>query len=357
MHESPQLQRPQGRGLNPQQRLLLSRISRSFDLSIRLLPRALRDPVAIGYLLARATDTVADTHTLPLAERQNLLDLLSQTLNQDPPEGATTRECVRLTHHFAQQQTHPHERALMFALPDCWPLLQALSVEDRASVRVVLGHITQGQALDMSRFGVGLQALETEQDLDEYTWLVAGCVGEFWTDLCIRHVPDFSSLPSDEMMQLGRQYGMGLQRLNLLRDAKEDLAGGRCYWPRDTLNAAGLTPQMLALAAKTGDDDSFRQLAPLYTAWLDQTHTQLAAGMRYAMALKPLRLRLASALPALIGAQTLALLRQKGPWALTEHVKVSRHDLRRLFWQLALGWGSPATLGQLFVKLSGRAVA
>jgi farnesyl-diphosphate farnesyltransferase len=90
---------------------------------------------------------------------------------------------------------------------------------------------------------------------------------------------------------------------------------------------------------------------------LAQTHTQLAAGMRYAMALKPLRLRLASALPALIGAQTLALLRQKGPGAITEHTKVSRRDLRGLFWQLALGWGSPATLGQLFVKLSGRTVA
>ena len=357
MHESPQLQRPLARGLSPQLRRLLSRVSRSFDLSIRLLPRALQDPVAIGYLLARATDTVADTHSLPLAERQNLLDLLSRPLNQDPPEAATALECARLTQRFAQQQSHPHERALMLALPDCWPLLQALSVEDRASVRGVLGHITQGQALDMSRFGVGLQALETEQDLDDYTWLVAGCVGEFWTGLCIRHVPDFSSLPNDEMVQLGRQYGMGLQRLNLLRDAKEDLAGGRCYWPRDTLQAAGLTPEMLAQAAQTGDEATLRQLDPLYTAWLDQTHTQLAAGMRYAMALKPLRLRLASALPALIGAQTLALLRQKGTWALTERVKVSRQELRRLFWQLALGWGSPATLGHLFVKLSGRALS
>ena len=356
MHESPHLQRPLARGLSPQQRQLLSRVSRSFDLSIRLLPPALQKPVAMGYLLARATDTVADTHLLPLAERQNLLDLLSQTLNQDPPDVATSRECARLTHHFAQQQSHPHERALMLALPDCWPLLQTLSVEDRASVRGVLGHITRGQALDMRRFGVGLQALETEQDLDDYTWLVAGCVGEFWTELCIRHVPGFSRLPNDEMMQLGRQYGMGLQRLNLLRDAKEDLAGGRCYWPRDTLNAAGLTPALLAQAAQSGDEEVLRQLLPLYTAWLDHTHAQLAAGMRYAMALKPLRLRLASALPALIGAQTLALLRLKGPRALSEHVKVSRQDMRRLFWQLAWGWGSPATISQLFVKLSGRAL-
>jgi AraC-like DNA-binding protein len=198
-----------------------------------------------------------------------------------------------------------------------------------------------------------LQYLQTRRLLRAKQWLTD-------TDLPIADVArlsGFASLPTEHMHILGRQYGMGLQRLNILRDSKEDLAGGRCYWPRETLSASGLTPEMLAQATQTGSEDTLRQLAPLFTAWLDQTHTQLTAGMRYAMALKPLRLRLASALPALIGAQTLAMLRQKGPGAMTEHIKVSRRDLRRLFWQLALGWGTPATLGQLFVKLSGRVVA
>ena len=36
---------------------LLRPVSRSFYLSIRLLPRALRQPVALAYLLARTSDT------------------------------------------------------------------------------------------------------------------------------------------------------------------------------------------------------------------------------------------------------------------------------------------------------------
>jgi farnesyl-diphosphate farnesyltransferase len=84
---------------------------------------------------------------------------------------------------------------------------------------------------------------------------------------------------------------------------------------------------------------------------------QLADGMRYALALKPRRLRLASALPALIGARTLTLLRQAGPAALTQRVKMPRHEIRSLMWRIALGLASPAVLERQFRKLSGDARA
>lgn len=340
-------------GLSRAQRELLRGVSRSFDLSIRLLPVALQAPVAIGYLLARATDTVADTTALPLAERQVLLDRMTQAIAA-PHLAEESPELSRLTQAFAAQQTDPHERALMQALPECLPLLHALSDADQASVRHVLGHITRGQQLDMARFGTRLQALQTEDELSDYTWLVAGCVGEFWTELCGRHLPGYSHLPQAEMMRIGREYGMGLQRLNILRDAGSDLAAGRCYWPIETLAQAGLTPAMLAQTVQRPDSATLTALTPLYKHWLDQTQGQLADGMRYALALKPLRLRLASALPALIGARTLALLRQAGPAALTQRVKMPRHEIRTLLGRIALGWGTSAVLKKQWHHLSGQ---
>jgi farnesyl-diphosphate farnesyltransferase len=331
---------------------LLRHVSRSFDLSIRLLPQALQAPVAIGYLLARATDTVADTTALPLAERQVLLDRMSQAIVAPSTSASENPELQRLTQAFAAQQTDPHERALMQALPQCLPLLHTLHPDDQASVRQVLGHITRGQQLDMTRFGPGLQALQTEAELADYTWLVAGCVGEFWTELCGRHLPGYSLLPQAEMMRIGRQYGMGLQRLNIIRDAGADLTSGRCYWPEETLRQAGLSPAMLEQAARTPNADTLHALAPLYTHWLDHTQAQLADGMRYALALKPLRLRLASALPALIGARTVALLRQAGPASLNQRVKMPRREVRALLWRIALGMGSAAVLQREFLQLS-----
>jgi farnesyl-diphosphate farnesyltransferase len=308
--------------------------------------------VAIGYLLARATDTVADTTSLPLLERQILLDHMTQAIVTPGTNEAGLQKLARLSEAFAAQQTDPSERALMLALPDCLPLLPNLSEADQASVRSVLGHITQGQHLDMVRFGPGLNALKTEAELAHYTWLVAGCVGEFWTELCGRHLPGYSQLPQAEMLRIGREYGMGLQRLNIIRDAGADLSAGRCYWPVETLAQAGLTPAMLAQAAQTSDTGALLSLTPIYTQWLDHTQTQLADGLRYAFALKPLRLRLASALPALIGTRTVALLRQAGPAALTQRVKMPRHEMRALLWRIAWGLGSSAVLEKEFSRLS-----
>jgi len=48
---------------------LLSAVSRSFYLSMRFLPREMRPGVAVGYLLARATDTVADAVDMDCRER------------------------------------------------------------------------------------------------------------------------------------------------------------------------------------------------------------------------------------------------------------------------------------------------
>jgi farnesyl-diphosphate farnesyltransferase len=352
MPTAPPFKPPERQRLRPEHRRILRGVSRSFDLSIRLLPPALQAPVSMGYLLARATDTVADTSNLPLGERQILLDLMTQTFTAPHANEAQDRELMRLTQAFAAQQTDPNERALMLALPECLPLLQTLSAADQTSVQIVLGHITQGQKLDMTRFGTGLNALQSEDELAHYTWLVAGCVGEFWTELCERHLPDYSQLPHAEMLRLGREYGMGLQRLNIIRDTGADLAAGRCYWPQDTLAQAGLTPQMLAQAAQSSDTGTWLALSPLYAQWLDRTQMQLADGMRYALALQPLRLRLASALPALIGARTVALLRQAGPGALAQRVKIPRHEMRTLFWRLALGMGSCAVLDKQFGRWS-----
>ena len=359
------MKRPPHHTLSPENRRILSGVSRSFDLSIRLLPSALQAPVAIGYLLARATDTVADTTALPIAERKILLDLLTQAVVTPIANKEQVQELAHLSQGFAAQQTDPNERDLMRALPQCLAMLHALTEADQASVRNVLGHITQGQQLDMARFGPGLNALKNDTDLQEYTWLVAGCVGEFWTELCGRHLPAYARLPQEDMVRIGRDFGMGLQRLNIIRDAGSDLLAGRCYWPEETLARAGLTPEGLAELAQIGPNSPLNapldktkvsaldQFTPLYNHWLDLTQAQLTSGMRYALALKPLRLRLASALPALIGARTVALLRQAGPVAMTRGIKMPRHEIRTLMWRIALGFGSCAVLEKQFKKLSG----
>ena len=213
---------------------------------------------------------------------------------------------------------------------------------DRNDIRLVLEKITRGQMLDLQRFESPqkIQALSTAADLDEYTYLVAGCVGEFWTGLCFRHVRQFSIRSEDQMLALGQRYGMGLQLINVLRDAGSDLRAGRCYFPEHELSAARLTPSQIL-----SEPERFQ---PIYRMWMEKAKAGLTSGMEYSRAIENRRVRAATVLPALIGARTLALLNAAGPAALQRTVKVARQEVRTMMLSLALTLASRRKIGAMF---------
>src|SRR4051812_40816865 len=167
---------------------LLRSVSRSFYLSLRFLPKALRDPLSLAYLLARATDTIADTTGAPVTLRTEALRILAAMIQGN----ASSEKTAQLRESFVALQTDKAERALIEQLPALLDWLDDLPADDRNEVRSVLSKINRGQSLDLERFGpstsTSIMALRTAEELDEYTYLVAGCVGEFWTRLCFRHV-------------------------------------------------------------------------------------------------------------------------------------------------------------------------
>jgi farnesyl-diphosphate farnesyltransferase len=299
---------------------LLRSVSRSFYLSLRLLPARLRDPISLAYLLARATDTVADTPLPDSALRVELLRGLALAI-QNP----SRREiAAHLEKYFAPMQRNK---------------------ADRIEVQTVLAKINQGQMLDLERFGISSQgALNNSAELDGYTYLVAGCVGEFWTRLCFFHVTDFSDRALPEMETIGIHYGNGLQLTNILRDAGSDLRAGRCYLPADELQSLGLT------AAEVLSQPS--RAEPILRRWLEKAETGIAAGIDYACAIRSPRIRLASALPALIGARTLALLREAGPGLLEHRIKVPRREVRNIVATSAITLASKDFLRRTFRRLS-----
>src|SRR5438105_10810213 len=152
------------------QTTLLRSVSRSFYLSIRFLPSLLREPIALAYLLARTSDTVADTSQIPVTVRMETLRLLS-----DGIQGTASRDVVSdVTASFVSLQENACERQLLKALPDCLFWLNQMEHADRNDIRIVLEQITRGQILDLERFGEPkeVHALGTAADLDEYTYLV-----------------------------------------------------------------------------------------------------------------------------------------------------------------------------------------
>ena len=312
---------------------ILAGVSRSFGLSIRLLPAGLRDSVSQAYLLARLTDTVADTTTVAPAQRLALLDSLRHAFNT-PTDHPQLALALR---DFARQVSDPHERALLTQGQGCLDALQQQPAAVQTVIREVLEAITQGQRWDLQTLDGPQCGVQTSAELDRYTWLVAGSVGEFWTRICALHLQQWHRGDTAQLMQWGANYGKGLQRLNILRDAGHDLRAGRCYFPAQELEPLGLDNARLCTAAREGDRAVLQQLQPLLERWQTVTEEQLHEGLRYSLSLQGRRLRLASALPCLIGIRTLTLLRQSGQQALIGHVKLPRRAVQGLLLRLLLG--------------------
>jgi len=328
---------------------LLKATSRSFYLTLRVLPAAVRPQIGLAYLLARTTDTIADTELVPIEQRLDALKRLRERI-----QGASSAPLN--FGELAKHQGSSAEGTLLEKVEDSLTLLQTLSPADQPLVRAVLATITGGQELDLRRFAGAsaekIVALETAAELDDYTWRVAGCVGEFWTKMCRAHLFPKVRLDDAQLLADGVRFGKGLQLVNILRDLPADLKKGRCYLPADKLEKAGLIPEVLLSPA---NEAKFR---PLFHEYLDRAELHLAAGWAYTNALPfgQFRVRLACAWPILIGVKTIEKLRAGNVLDLQQGVKISRAEVRGILLRSTLAYPLPEVWRKLF-STTGKAVA
>jgi farnesyl-diphosphate farnesyltransferase len=302
---------------------LLRDVSRSFYLTMRMLPGPVRRQISLAYLLARTTDTIADSEWVEVPLRLRTLAALRERIR------GRERAPLPLA-PWRDSQGPPAERILLERCEESLRLLLDLDEADRRLVREVLEVIISGQELDLQRFGAAaadhIVALQTAEELDDYTYRVAGCVGEFWTKMCAAHLWPGAGMEGESLTCQGVRFGKGLQLVNILRDLPLDLRKGRCYVPLAFLTTAGLAPKDLLSAQ---NEARFR---PAYDPLLALAEGHLAAGWEYTGSLpkRQVRLRLACAWPVLIGARTLRKLRHENMLDDTRRVKVSRPEVRSL---------------------------
>ena len=326
---------------------LLREVSRSFYLTLRWLPGAVRPQIGLAYLLARATDTIADTDLVPVEQRLDALAALRERIL------GTARHPVAFP-TLAQRQGTAAERQLLERIEDAIAILSALSEADQQLIGAVLRTIIGGQELDLRRFadasGDAIVALHTDDELDDYTYRVAGCVGEFWTRMCRTHL--FPNAPLDEARLLadGVRFGKGLQLVNILRDLPADLRQGRCYLPEPELGKHGLKPSDLL------QPEAQPKFRPYYESLLDRAEAHLRAGWAYTNQLPrgSVRVRLVCAWPILIGVQTLARLRQQNVLDASQRIKISRADVRGIVLSSLLAYPWPGAWNNLYVRAASR---
>ena len=294
---------------------VLKGVSRSFFLSLRFLPAPMRIPAGIAYLLARTSDTIADSATIPSAERLAFLDLHAKQIE----DLAETAEWPK---RLIEGTPDPKEKRLLENHVRILDALQGIEPVSLALIRNVLSTIISGQKLDLERFGnaspQNIIALPDDAALNDYTWRVAGCVGEFWTKLGYATLgDDFCKAPPQELLKLGSEYGSGLQLVNILRDLPADLRAGRSYLPvTDPLDET--------------------KLMDAFSTWREIAVQRVSNGMIYQQSLRSKRLRVASSLPALIGSETLAMLKNATLRDLEKRIRIPRKRVYSILFRALL---------------------
>lgn len=187
----------------------LNATSRTFSIPIVRLPSGLREAVMSGYLCLRAIDEVEDHPELDNHTKAALLRSISRTLQAPFDDG----DFMAALDGYRQ------------ALPDVtlrvgeWALLAPADIAPR------IWEATASMADRMAQWAESGWTIQTEADLDRYTFSVAGTVGLLLSDLW----GWYDQTQTDRLQAVG--FGRGLQAVNILRNHAEDRARGVEFFP------------------------------------------------------------------------------------------------------------------------------
>lgn len=223
------------------QQSILGAVSRTFALTIPLLPKNLEAVIGNTYLLCRIIDTIEDAPTLDIEEKQVLSSLfLDAVLGKQAVNAFVTPCLLALKTHC-----NPDERDLITNTPTVLRIFHGFNKDEQALVSRCVEIMSNG----MLRFH-GKQTLMGLRDLpefEEYCYVVAGVVGEMLTSVFAMHSPAFArAITGREYLAIS--FGQALQMTNILKDSLEDSARGVSWKPQgySQLTLLAIADQKLA---------------------------------------------------------------------------------------------------------------
>lgn len=190
---------------------VLKQTSRTFYVPIKLLKPQLRETVASAYLCMRAVDEVEDHIALEPKEKQHILRETAELLQHDFDETAF------------QKLIQPYRELL----PEVTKRLGDWIAFCPSDIVNQVMESTATMARGMADWVKRDWQVKTKEDLDDYTYYVAGLVGVMLSD--IWHWYDGTK--TDKQLAIG--YGRGLQAVNVLRNKDEDAERGVRFFPEN----------------------------------------------------------------------------------------------------------------------------
>lgn len=314
---------------------MLRTVSRTFALSIEQLPAGLREAVTVAYLMFRVADCIEDHGAMEPARKARLLRLWSAVLAGDAQVGEFLGGIADLK---------PEDDPEVDVARRADSVLDGLYALPGPVRGILVRHVCD-TSIGMARWQEHGPFVEDEPALDDYMHEVAGRVGYLLTELFSLHDPVIASR-RDALMKLGREFGLALQTVNIVRGLRKDHERGWVFVPCSLYEAHGLTRDSLFLPENR--EAAMRVVATL----ADKAERHLLCGLTYISLLpKNRRIRLFCIWPLLFAVKTLALSRHN-PDVIASEAKITRPQVRRIVSVSSLVWWSDALLGVYYRLLS-----
>jgi len=343
-------------------RALLPTVSRTFALTIRVLPGSLRDTVTVAYLLCRLADVVEDATGLDPDARVAILEAFADALERAARIGVIAVDATPLAASLDAADRLP------LVDPPGKRLLEERSVVLRAlcdlgeKERSVVCHWVEDMSRGMAGFvakertrreEVPAYRLETAAELRSYAYYVAGTVGHLLTDLFQLHL-GAHRLDGTALRARAVPFGLGLQFTNILQDLAEDRRRGWSYVPEELARRYGTTVSRLVTPADRGQ--ALRVVEDLAR----EAVQNLDQAMEFTLLLprSAPRIRLFCLWPIFFALRTLqGICADSRVLDGGEKVRISRGEVRRLIGVTALNCLSDGSLQRLYGKERARFVA
>ena len=206
------------------QKTILGSVSRTFALTIPLLPPNIEKVVGNTYLLCRIVDTIEDAADLNVQNKQSLSALFLDAVLERIPVESFVEPCLDALKNYSNQD----ELDLITHTPTVLRILHTCSSDDQQAVSRCVSIMSQGMSYFHEKQNqVGLQNLT---EFEEYCYVVAGVVGELLTTIFANHSPAFKEQMAGHE-DLAIAFGQALQMTNILKDSPEDKTRGVCWKP------------------------------------------------------------------------------------------------------------------------------
>jgi farnesyl-diphosphate farnesyltransferase len=338
-------QQPVGREVERWCRDLLPRVSRTFALSVRVLPGELGRAVLAAYLLCRIADTIEDAPQLDASLKAETLDRFLRCF--DDPASATA-----LAADLAAWPGDAAHVQLSGGTDRVFALFRSLPVATQSHVHRWVAEMGRGMRKFVLLYPDGIR-IQTLDEYKEYCYYVAGTVGYMLTDLWHEHSHAVSESVYRKLREKSRQFGEALQTVNILKDVATDAEHeNSIYIPELALRAHGSGhATILSAAHAEGNHAALTDLVKLAWADLEDAVRYLLMVPRRAWSIRtfcvwPLLFAFATLRDL---TQTRAMLQQGGV------VKITRAEVQSLLFLAPLLVGSNRAVRWLVERVKLRA--